>query len=44
MSLGLSMPEVQTVSRSVMAYARERAGEDKVGQLVDAIPGLGQFV
>jgi hypothetical protein len=44
MSLGLSMPEVQTVSRSVMAYAREKAGEDKVGQLVDAIPGLGQFV
>ncbi|NWG26059.1 MAG: DUF2267 domain-containing protein [Pseudorhodoplanes sp.] len=44
MSLGLSMPEVQSVSRSVMAYARETIGEDKVGQLVDAIPGLGQFV
>lgn len=44
MSLGLSMPEVQTVSRLVMGYAREKAGEDAVGEIVNAIPGLGQFV
>jgi hypothetical protein len=43
MSLGLSMPEVQTVGRLVMSYAREKAGEDAVGEIVNAIPGLGQF-
>ncbi|MGE3147113.1 MAG: DUF2267 domain-containing protein [Pseudorhodoplanes sp.] len=44
MSLGLSMPEVQTVSRLVLGYARETVGEDAVGEIVNAIPGLGQFV
>lgn len=43
MSLGLSMGEVQGVARSTLAYAREQAGEDAVGELVGAIPGLSQF-
>jgi len=44
MALGLSMPQVQAVTRTVMAYARETAGEDAVGEIVGAIPGLSQFI
>lgn len=44
MAAGLSMGEVQSVARIVLAYAREKAGEDTVAELVGAIPGLGQFV
>jgi hypothetical protein len=44
MSAGLSMGEVQGVTRETIAYAREKAGEDVVGEIVGAIPGLSQFV
>jgi hypothetical protein len=44
MAVGLSMGQVQSVTREVVAYAREKAGEDAVGEVVGAIPGLGQFV
>ena len=44
MSAGLSMGQVQSVTRGVIAYAREKAGEDAVGEIVAAIPGLAQFV
>jgi hypothetical protein len=44
MSAGLSMGQVQGVCREVLAYARERAGEDAVTGVVAAIPGLAQFV
>jgi hypothetical protein len=44
MSAGLSMGQVQSVTRQVIAYAREKAGEDAVGEIVAAIPGLAQFV
>lgn len=44
MAAGLSMGQVQSVTKEVVAYARERAGEDAVGEIVGAIPGLGQFV
>lgn len=44
MSAGLSMGEVQSVARILLAYAREKAGEDTVGEVVGAIPGLSQFV
>jgi hypothetical protein len=44
MSAGLSMGQVQSVTRSVIAYTREKAGEDAVGEIVAAIPGLAQFV
>ena len=43
MGLGLGMGEVQGVARTLLAYAREKAGEDAVGELVGAIPGLSQF-
>jgi|SRR5215831_21422116 len=44
MAAGLSMGQVQGVTKEVIAYAREKAGEDAVGEIVGAIPGLGQFV
>jgi hypothetical protein len=44
MSAGLSIGQVQSVTRAVIAYTREKAGEDAVGEIVAAIPGLAQFV
>jgi hypothetical protein len=43
MAAGLSMGQIQGITRETMAYAREKAGEDVVGDIVAAIPGLGQF-
>lgn len=44
MAAGLSMGQVQAVTRETISYAREKIGEDAVGEIVGAIPGLGQFV
>lgn len=44
MSAGLSMDQVQAVTRETIAYVRETAGEDAVGEIVGAIPGLAQFI
>jgi hypothetical protein len=44
MAEGLSMGQVQAVTRETIGYAREKIGEDAVGEIVGAIPGLGQFV
>ena len=44
MAVGLSMGQVQSVTQELVAYAREKAGEDTVGEIVGAVPGLGQFV
>jgi hypothetical protein len=44
MSAGLSMDQVQGVTRTFIAFAREKVGEDAVGEIVAAIPGLSQFV
>lgn len=41
---GLSMDQVQAVSKETLAFAREHAGEETVGKIVAAIPGLSQFV
>lgn len=44
MAAGLSMSQMQSVTREVIAYSREKAGEDAVGEIVGSIPGLGQFI
>lgn len=44
MGAGLSMGQVQGVTREIIAYAREKVGEDLVGEIVGSIPGLSQFV
>jgi hypothetical protein len=42
--LGLGMGEMQTIGRQVLAYVREKAGDELVGQVAAAIPGLAQFL
>ena len=42
--LGLDMGDMQTVGRQVLAYIREKAGDELVGQVAAAIPGLAQFL
>ena len=44
MSAGLNMAQVQAVTRETIAYAREKAGDDAIGEIVGAVPGLSQFV
>ena len=44
MAAGLSMGQVQGVTRETIAYAREKAGDEALGEIVGAIPGLGQFI
>jgi hypothetical protein len=44
MAAGLSMGQVQGVTREVIAFTREKAGEDAIGEIVGAIPGLSQFI
>jgi hypothetical protein len=44
MAAGLSMGQVQGVTRETIAYARDKIGDDAVGEIVGAIPGLSQFV
>ncbi|MGH6813106.1 MAG: DUF2267 domain-containing protein [Methylocella sp.] len=43
-SLGLGMGEMQAIGRQVFAYVREKAGDELVGQVAAAIPGLAQFL
>ncbi len=44
MAAGLGMGEIQGVTRELIAYAREKAGDEAVDSIVGAIPGLGQFI
>jgi hypothetical protein len=44
MAAGLSMGQVQAVTKEVIAYSREKAGEDAIGEIVGAIPGLSAFI
>src|ERR1700737_3205224 len=38
MAAGLGMGEIQGVTREIIAYTREQAGEDPVGEVVGPIP------
>ena len=44
MSAGLNMGEIQGVTRELIAYARDKAGDRDVNAIVEAIPGLSQFI
>jgi hypothetical protein len=44
MSAGLGMGEIQGVTREIISYAREKAGNDDLDGIVDAIPGLRNYV
>lgn len=41
---GLGMGDVQGVATEVVGFAKEKAGDDVVSEVVGAIPGLSQFV
>jgi len=44
MGAGLSMGQVQDLTRQFIAFARQKIGGDAVDEIVAAIPGLSQFV
>jgi hypothetical protein len=44
MSAGLEMGEIQGVTREIISYAREKAGDEDLNGIVDAIPGLSKFI
>ncbi len=44
MGAGLTMGQVQGVTKETIAYARDKAGEDTIGEIVGSIPGLSQFI
>lgn len=43
-ALGLGMGEMQALGKEVFAYVREKAGDERIGQVAAAIPGLAQFL
>lgn len=44
MGAGLSMGQVQAVTKEIIAFSREKVGDEALGEIVGAIPGLGQFI
>ncbi|MDB5649160.1 MAG: uncharacterized protein JWL62_680 [Hyphomicrobiales bacterium] len=42
--LGLGMGEMQTVGKELFQVAREKIGEEKVGEIAASVPGLHQFI
>jgi hypothetical protein len=44
MALGLGMEQIQTIGKEVFGYAREVAGDQTVGEIAAAIPGVSQFI
>jgi len=44
MSLGLDMHQIQAAGKAVFEYARVAAGDDVMGEISAAIPGLSQFI
>ncbi|GGE24122.1 hypothetical protein GCM10011390_49420 [Aureimonas endophytica] len=43
MALGLDMGGIGTVSRELVAFARQHAGSDVVDRVIATTPGLSQF-
>jgi hypothetical protein len=44
MGIGLDLGQMQTIGKELFSFAAERAGPEAVGQIVNEIPGLNQFV
>jgi hypothetical protein len=44
LGLGLGMEQIQAIGKEVFGYAREVAGDETVGEIAAAIPGLSQFI
>ncbi len=43
-ALGLGMGQIQGVTKETVGFAREKAGDAVVNDIVASIPGLSQFV
>jgi hypothetical protein len=43
-ALGLGMGQMQATGKEVFSFVREKAGDERVGQVAAAIPGLSQFL
>lgn len=43
MGLGLGMEEIQSVSRELFKFGRDKIGADKMGDIISGTPGLSQF-
>ena len=44
MGLGLGMGEISGVAKETVSFAKEKAGDDVIDDIVGSIPGLSQFV
>ena len=44
MNLGLDMTQIQGIGQKVFAYAREKGGDELMGEISSSIPGLSQFI
>ena len=44
MSQGLGMGEITSLARETIAFAKEKAGDEVVDEVVASVPGLSQFV
>ncbi|MFC0806741.1 hypothetical protein ACFHWW_14860 [Ensifer sp. P24N7] len=44
MSQGLGMGEITALAKETIAFAKEKAGEEVVDEVVASVPGLSQFV
>ena len=42
--IGLGTSEMATVGKEIFGYAREKAGDERVGKVTAAVPGLSQFI
>jgi hypothetical protein len=43
MGMGLGMEQIQSIVRELIAYARERGGQEELRAIADAVPSLAQF-
>ena len=44
MGLGLGMGEISGISKETISFAKEKAGDGPVDEVIASIPGLSQFV
>lgn len=44
MGMGLGMGEITGISKETISFAKEKAGDGPVDDVIAAIPGLSQFV
>ena len=44
MSPGLGMGEITSLAKETIAFAKEKAGDEVVDEVVASVPGLSQFV